>query len=242
MRKRKKLPDRRAYRRRTLRNLLLAAIAVFLLWMEAGYPLPQQMNFRRMERQRLLDRSEILMEVRGRMPGDRDILLGVTANHVHAAVPELGTLVVWDRAGTSPTLVALPEAVRYQERANSYLGPAFAAVDPPAGTASARLTLTLPMKAEGETEGQPLAWDEVYTVEGEPMGECFLFRLVNHYDRTGDQPEDRAESYWFDPVSPFSHKFAPNQMPLYTLSFYGGDGALLQEVTGGGSAEGGLVL
>ena len=54
----------------------------------------------------------------------------------------------------------------------AYIGaldmPAFAAVDPPAGTASARLTLTLPMKAEGETEGQPLMWDEVYTVEGEP--------------------------------------------------------------------------
>ena len=227
MKRSRKWPDRRAYRRRILRNLLLCALIALVLWVEAGYPLPRTMSFRRLERQSLLERSEIFLEIQGRMQGDRDILLGMTERRIHAAVPELDVLVAWDRDPGEGTLVALPERVRYYNR-GSYLGPAFVAADPPEGAVAARLTVTL--YYDGEINGRPLTWEEDYVMEGEPREGCWFFQMVNHYDPSGNELVDFAEQNWFfDP----RHRFNPYEMPPYTLVFYDALGYPAGTVTGG---------
>ena len=227
MKRTKKLPGRRDYRRRILRNLLVCALIALVLWVEAGYPLPRTMSFRRLERQSLLERSEIFLEIEGRVSGDRDILLGMTENHIHAAAPETGTLVAWDRNPEGATLVALPERVRYYNR-GSYLGPAFVGVDPPEGTAAARLTVTL--YYDGEINGRPVNWEEDYVMEGDWRDSCWFFQMVNHHDPSGIEPVDFAEQNWF-----FSPRvdFALYEMPPYTLIFYDAAGDLLETASCG---------
>ena len=63
---------------RTVRNLFLAAFLAALMWIASDYPLPMEMDFRRAERQNLVDPSEIVWTYYGTHSGDLDVLVGLT--------------------------------------------------------------------------------------------------------------------------------------------------------------------
>ena len=56
----KKTAKKPAYRRHTVRNLLLLALVCAICWGVKGYPVSQEAHFRRMERGSLLEPSEIV--------------------------------------------------------------------------------------------------------------------------------------------------------------------------------------
>ena len=195
---------------RTGRNLLITAALVALMWIAKGYPLPtQEMEFRRLERQHLAGQSEIIFrcESQGEARfGHPDMLLGVTGTAIHTS-SDTHPLNIWPRNGAGATLVVLP--------AELVLEPAFTvglvAVDPPAGTASARLTITL----------SRLDWVEDYTVEGEQQGDVFLFSLAARHG------EDDWRSHESEALSELTHQQPRTFLYPCTVEFFGADGQLL---------------
>ena len=200
--------------RRAARNLALALLPLAALWYLKGYPLPtQEMEFRRLERQRLAERSEIIFRCESRgeaLLGDPDMLLGVTDTAVHTS-SDSHTLRVWPRDTDGPTLVTLPSELD--------LHPVFtvglAAVDAPEGTAAARLTITLSVND----------WEEDYTVEGERQGAVWLFTLPARHT------EDDLRALERHALSDLTHQDANTFLFPYTVAFLDAEGTPLDTLT-----------
>ena len=205
---------RKSYLLRAARNLLLALLLLAALWYVEGCPLPtQEMEFRRMERQRLAGRSEIIFRCESQgeaMLGRPDMLLGVTDTAVHTS-SDSHTLRVWPRDADGPTLVVLPSELELQPVFTVGL----AAVDPPEGTAAARLTITLSVND----------WAEDYTVEGERQGAVWLFTLAQR------QTEDALRELERQALSYLTHQEAETSLYPYTVEFFDADGAVLDSLT-----------
>ena len=226
---------RRKHQRRVLINLLLIAALALFLWIEDGCPLPtQEMELHRRERQRLLPESTVVWSYQGRLYNDRDMLVGVSPDYVHAYA-ENYRLTLWPRNGDTATLVVLPDRTRYQDKASSYLDPALVAVDPPPQAESARLFLDF---SSGEiyigNDKIPAAL--TYTLEGEWQEGVFFFQLTHQY-RHLDMQEDATEeqkllSQAEDTVLTFLDMDRPDQLSFsYILTFYDGSGNLLETVS-----------
>ena len=208
--------------RRALRNLGLAALAALVIWGMQGYPLPtQEMEFRRLERQRLAGRSEIIFRCESQgeaMLGRPDMLLGVTDTAVHTS-SDTHPLNIWPRNPDGPTLVVLPSELELQ--------PVFTvglvAVGAPEGTATARLTITL----------SRLDWAEDYTVDGQRQGAVFLFSLAARHG------EDDWRSHEREALSELTHQQPRTFLYPYTVEFFDADGETLDVLAydGYGSGE-----
>jgi len=222
---------RRTYGLRCLRNFLLAVVVALLLWIAKNYPLPPEMDLHRMERQQLLERSEVVLTLPGTRTGDYDLLLGVTDRYIHSAATRKGNgeLVVWDRNPDGPTLVTLAEGVSYSDRgAAIYRYPVLAAVDPPMRTVYARLELVLDY--DGIVNDTPLQHRDTYVLESEWHGDVLLFYLLPHQDN-GVAPVEVVERNWLQGLA--SWRNSQWELPPYTLNFYDGDGWILETLTGG---------
>ena len=201
--------------RRALRNLGLAALAALVIWGLAGFPLPMEAAFRRCERQALAERSEIVWTHDGTMQGDKDLLVGLASDYVHVWHPNVYVL-FWPRQAGG-TLVSLPAKTRYQDRANSYLGPALLVPDPPEGAEGVRLTITLSINN----------WMEDYTAEGERQGSVFFFQLeMRHRDDAHSSDEATAFSLL---TTERPDSLGLSQYP-YTLEFFDASGNLLSTI------------
>lgn len=209
------------HRRRFLRNMLIAALLALVVWYAKGCPLPtQEMELHRMERKRLAPESTVVWSYQGRQYNDRSMLVGLSPDYVHAYAEDY-RLILWPRNGDTATLVVLPDRTRYAVQGGSYLAPAFLAVDPPALAESAHLALSL---SYNDSEGNVMLEDEVYQMEGEKQGNCFFFQLK--MKRSGNNSEEGA--LWF-----LVNALSPDELSLYpyTLTFYDGDGNLLETVS-----------
>ena len=205
---------RKSYLLRAARNLLLALLLLAALWYVEGCPLPtQEMEFRRMERQRLAGRSEIIFRCESQgeaMLGRPDMLLGVTDTAVHTS-SDSHTLRVWPRDADGPTLVTLPSELELQPVFTVGL----AVVDAPEGTAAARLTITLSVND----------WEEDYTAEGARQGAVWLFPLpARHTEDNLGSLESHALSY-------LTHQVAETFLYPYTVEFFDAEGGLLDTLT-----------
>ena len=214
---------RRKHQRRVLINLLLIAALALFLWIEDGCPLPtQEMELHRRERQRLVPESTVVWSYQGRLHNDRDMLVGVSPDYVHAYA-ENYRLTLWPRNGDTATLVVLPDRTRYTVQGGSYLGPALLAVDPPALAESAQLALTI---SYTDSLGNVMLENVVYQMEGEKQGGCFYFQLK--LKRDGNNSEEGA--LWFL-VNSFTYPPENLSRYPYTLTFFDGDGYLLETVS-----------
>ena len=124
---------------RTVRNLVVVLVCLYGLWAWADYPLPTaKMEFRRLERQNLLPPSEIQGVFQG-IYQNRMTVYGVLEDQVvmghHRA--GFGYLEYWPREETGPAL--FPAAEHFPSSDELLI----AAADVPAGTASARLDMSL---------------------------------------------------------------------------------------------------
>ena len=203
----------RKHLRRAARNLALALLPLAALWYLKGYPLPtQEMEFRRLERQRLAGRSEIIFRCESQgeaMLGHPDMLLGVTDTAVHTS-SNSHTLRVWPRDAGGPTLVTLPSELELQPVFTVGL----AVVDAPEGTAAARLTITLSVND----------WEEDYTAEGARQGAVWLFPLpARHTEDNLGSLESHALSY-------LTHQVAETFLYPYTVEFFDAEGEILSTV------------
>ena len=200
---------------RALRNLGLAALAVLVIWCAEGFPLAMEAAFRRCERQHLAERSEIVWTYEGAVRGDEDLLVGLSSRYVHVWHPN-GYALFWPRQEEG-TLVSLPAETRYQDRANSYLGPALLVADPPEGAESARLTIAL---REND-------WTEDYVIAGERQGPVFFFQLeMRHHDDDHSLDETNAFMWLtFRRAEMRGLDYYP-----YTLEFFDGAGNVLSTV------------
>ena len=76
---------KRRHQKRVLINLLATAVLALFLWAHDRYPLPTlEMELHRTERQRLAEESRVVWTYEGRAYNDRDMLVGVSGNGVHA--------------------------------------------------------------------------------------------------------------------------------------------------------------
>lgn len=194
----------RNHRFRAIRNLLLTALVLTVLWWYWRCPLPTpEMELHRGERQNLLDRSTVVLtterESEGRL-GDHTILVGVSKHTIQTSY-RTSRFNVWPKNPEGSTLVALPSYL--QSRPMITVG--LAAVEPPARAVRARLTLDMTAHEQGT----------VYMVEGERDGAVFLFRL--------EEPPERGQV--------LLELLETTDLPPYTLEFFGADGTLLETVT-----------
>ena len=197
---------------RALRNLGLSALAALVIWCLAGFPLPMEWEFRRSERTHLAERSEIVWTRDGAVRGDEDLLVGLASRYVHVWHPN-GYVLFWPRQAGG-TLVSLPAETRYQDRANSYLGPALLVPDPPAGPERARLTLTL----------RSAEWQEDYVVEEQRQGPVFFFQLEMRYHNDAHSL-DEANAFQWVSINLTNHLLYP-----CTVEFFDGAGEPLSTV------------
>ena len=200
---------------RTLRNLGLAALAALVIWGIKGFPLPMEQEFRRSERTHLAERSDIVWTHDGAVQGDEDLLVGLSETAVHVWHPN-GYVLFWPRQ-EGGTLVPLPAETRYQDRANSYLGPALLVADPPEGAEGARLTIAL---REND-------WTEDYVIAGQRQGPVFFFQLeMRHLDDAHSLDETNAFRWLtFRRAEMRGLDYYP-----YTLEFFDGAGNVLSTV------------
>lgn len=204
--------SRRSYRRRIVLDLAVLLLAAALLWAGSGFSLPQFLRFRAMERSRLLEPSQVVLETE--LSGHWPVTVGVTDTHIHAADTTLGRFYRWERTG-DPQLILLPND--YSETV------VFAAVDVPSDAASAELTVTLALQG---TSGLPAQ----YIVSGQRSGPLFLFAPEPQYANDhGDLA--RAEELWL--LQGYYDPYHWQQLPSHTLTFYDGNGTVLTTVTGG---------
>ena len=222
---------RRKHQRRVLINLLVIAVLALFLWVHEGCHLPTlEMELHRTERQRLMEKSRVIWTYEGRAYNDRDMLVGVTGNSIHA-YSEVYGLDIWPRSVAEPTLVILPDRTRYTAQGGSYLGPALLAVDPPAGAESVQLTLDLSHLFQIKGYNSLV---EPYVLQGEKQGEAFSFYLLRHY--TGISNTEKAPKLWLrqdaeGDVFKYLMDFLSWNCDLsdcpYTLEFFDGGGALI---------------
>ena len=225
---------RRKHQRRVLINLLLIAALALFLWMEDGCPLPtQEMELHHRERQRLLPESTVVWSYQGRLYNDRDMLVGVSPDYVHAYA-ENYRLTLWPRNGDTATLVVLPDRTRYQDKASSYLDPALVAVDPPPQAESARLFLDFTERYADPAAGEPSV-APTYTLEGERQEGVFFFQLQHQYRYLGGEDPTEEEQLLREreeDIMAFLELEEPRWLSFsYTLTFYDGGGHLLETVS-----------
>ena len=228
------------HRRRFLRHILITVLLALVIWYANGCPLPtQEMELHRRERQRLLPESTVVWSYQGRLYNDRDMLVGVSPDYVHAYA-ENYRLTLWPRNGDTATLVVLPDRTRYQDKANSYLDPALLAVDPPPQAESAQLFLDFSLRYAGTTEdADPAALTRVpaptYTLEGERQEGVFFFQLQHQYRYLGGEDPTEAEQLLREreeDIMAFLELEEPRWLSFsYTLTFYDGGGHLLETVS-----------
>ena len=180
------------HRRRFLRNILITVLLALVIWYAKGCPLPtQEMELHRRERQRLLPESTVVWSYQGRLYNDRDMLVGVSPDYVHAYA-ENYRLTLWPRNGDTATLVVLPDRTRYQDKASSYLGPALLAVDPPPRAVNAQLFLDFTERYADSAAGEPPV-ALAYSLEGERQEGVFFFQLQRQYRYLGGEDPTEAE-------------------------------------------------
>lgn len=221
------------HRRRCLRNLLITLLLALVIWYAKGCPLPtQEMELHRRERQRRLPESTVVWSYQGRQGNDRDMLVGVSPDYVHAYA-ENYKLTLWPRSGDTATLVVLPDRTRYQDKASSYLDPALVAVDPPPQAESARLFLDFTERYADSAAGE-LSVAPTYTLEGERQERVFFFQLQRQYSHLGGENPTEEEQLLTgreDDIMAFLELEEPRWLSFsYVLTFYDGDGDLLETV------------
>ena len=222
------------HRRRFLRNLLITVLLALVIWYAKGCPLPtQEMELHRRERQRLLPESTVVWSYQGRQGNDRDMLVGVSPDYVHAYA-ENYKLTLWPRSGDTATLAVLPDRTRYQDKTGSYLDPALVAVDPPPQAESARLFLDFTERYADPAAGEPSV-APTYTLEGERQEGVFFFQLQHQYRYLGGEDPTEAEQLLREreeDIMAFLELEEPRWLSFsYTLTFYDGDGHLLETVS-----------
>ena len=225
--RRKKPLERRTYRRRLIRNGVLCLLLVLVLWIMSGYPLPQSMMLRQLERRMLLEPSTIVLETDDNQQYPHKLLLGVTEDHIHAfdLWKTASRLIVWDRKGEEPTLVVLPQQVRYWTGEEFAYAPKLAAVDVPQEAVSARLTMTLTF--DGVINHSPAQWGQVYSIEGVRDGSCFLFQLTHQGEPDGTTLEELAEQSWMRSTPSHLTEEVQQDKISYTLEFFDADGQVI---------------
>ena len=131
-----------------VRNLLLAVLAGFLVWVNAGAPLPPELAFRRVQRENFLTPYAQFLGVCeadafrwGVGLTDRWLVFGELDSH---------QLELWPLEGDGPMVIPAPG--RYS-RGVEELG--FVAVNAPEGTAAARLTATSLLLVHPHRDGDP---------------------------------------------------------------------------------------
>ena len=222
------------HRRRCLRNLLITLLLALVIWYAKGCPLPtQEMELHRRERQRLLPESTVVWSYQGRQGNDRDMLVGVSPDYVHAYA-ENYKLTLWPRSGDTATLAVLPDRTRYQDKTGSYLDPALVAVDPPPQAESARLFLDFTERYADPAAGE-LSVAPTYTLEGERQEGVFFFQLQHQYRYLGGEDPTEAEQLLREreeDIMAFLELEEPRWLSFsYTLTFYDGGGHLLETVS-----------
>lgn len=222
------------HRRRCLRNLLITVLLALVIWYAKGCPLPtQEMELQRRERQRLLPESTVVWSYQGRQGNDRDMLVGVSPDYVHAYA-ENYKLTLWPRSGDTATLAVLPDRTRYQDKTGSYLDPALVAVDPPPQAESARLFLDFTERYADSAAGE-LSVAPTYTLEGERQEGVFFFQLQHQYRYLGGEDPTEAEQLLREreeDIMAFLELEEPRWLSFsYTLTFYDGGGHLLETVS-----------
>ena len=222
------------HQRRFLRNLLIAALLALVIWYAEGCPLPtQEMELHRRERQRLVPESTVVWSYQGRQGNDRDILVGLSPDYVHAYA-ENYRLILWPRSRDTATLVVLPDRTRYQDKANSYLDPALIAVDPPPQADSARLFLDFGSE-EVYIDSDKVPVTLTYSLEGERQEGVFFIQLQHQYRYLGGEDPTEEEQLLREreeDIMAFLELEEPRWLSFsYTLTFYDSDGQLLETVT-----------
>ena len=222
------------HRRRFLRNMLIAALLALVIWYAGGCPLPtQEMELHRRERQRLVPESTVVWSYQGRQGNDRDMLVGLSPDYVHAYAEDY-RLTLWPRSRDTATLVVLPDRTRYQDKANSYLDPALIAVDPPPQADSARLFLDFTERYADPAAGEPSV-APTYTLEGERQEGVFFFQLQHQYRYLGGEDPTEEEQLLREreeDIMAFLELEEPRWLSFsYTLTFYDGGGQLLETVS-----------
>ena len=217
---------RRKHQRQVLINLLAIAVLALFLWVHEGCHLPTlEMELHRTERQRLMEKSRVIWTYEGRAYNDRDMLVGVTGNGVHA-YSEVYGLDIWPRSVAEPTLVILPDRTRYID-SGSLLAPALLAVDPPAGAGSATLTIDLSPLFEGYEDYNGLG--EVYTIHGELQESVFFFQLAMNYIHGVNGQYGNLDSLELSVFRYIVNYGSPEELEScpYTLEFFDGSGTLI---------------
>ena len=222
------------HRRRFLRNMLIAALLALVIWYAGGCPLPtQEMELHRRERQRLVPESTVVWSYQGRQGNDRDMLVGLSPDYVHAYAEDY-RLTLWPRSRDTATLVVLPDRTRYQDKANSYLDPALIAVDPPPQADSARLFLDFTERYADPAAGEPSV-APTYTLKGERQEGVFFFQLQHQYRYLGGEDPTEEEQLLREreeDIMAFLELEEPRWLSFsYTLTFYDGGGHLLETVS-----------
>lgn len=167
---------------RTVRNLAVTLICLYVLWAWAGYPLPTaELEFRRLERQSLLPPSELQGVFRLE---NQWVVVGLREDSV--LFLEGGALDRWPRSEEGAALVPIGRRVQKEL--------AVMAVDIPQGTVSARLDMALDCWYYPRSDGWSASgkqggvlgedmdswkfWAEEFHIEGEPLREGgVLFRV-----------------------------------------------------------------
>lgn len=165
-----KRPKRKRFRwpywAKALRNLLVALGLLAVVWDVLDMPLPGRLEFRRLERQALVPPSQIIADISTRDPFYPHIFIGLTGERAVVGTPysissSLSDFDVYP-LNEGPNLICLRQSItRHDEAGQPLSHAAYAALRPPAGSASAALTIH---NADGD-----------YTAEGVREGAIFLF-------------------------------------------------------------------
>lgn len=180
---------------RIVRNLAVALVCLYALWARAGYPLPTlELEFRRLERENLLGRSEIQGILKEN--NINRIVFGTQGDQVLVSRYNIRTLEYWPKEKSGATLFLASEFNPYPDKL------LFAAADVPEGTVSARLDMAvdcwLAVNSEGGRRISALEggyprddslnwnrWERDYRAEGELLKEGGVLFRVSRGDADG---------------------------------------------------------
>ena len=205
---------------RTVRNLLLTAALVLMIWGQYGCPLPTAaMEFRRLEGQYLLPRSEIVYQSR------------IWRSGVHEVETRQGTLSMFAPLVVGVSKDQVRAAAVYGPRSLLEVFPLEAGITP----VPVRGTLV-------DDPGDMWVWSVLFlnVPEGAVRGELDLEggRARREEERAFVQRKaagyDLGDGIWLFPMDTPEESFPRDWYTgaSYTLRLYGGDGALLLEREG----------
>lgn len=224
---------------RIVRNLAVALACLYALWARAGWPLPTpELEFRRLERENLLGRSEI--QGIWEKNNINRIVFGTQGDQVLVSRYNIRTLESWPKEKSGATLFPASEL-------NPYPGELlFAAADLPAGTASARLDMTIDcwFATDGESGtrisglqgGRPRddslnwnQWTRDYRAEGKLLKEGGVLFRVPRGDADGTVSIERDLFSMLTQWNTYLYQPAERRGVNCRMEavFYGADGAEL---------------